>query len=286
MRQSKGLTVICSVASLAVGGLAASEFQTCYRIDGAALEPIFRCDNHTTGHSSCCMPGEVCWSNGVCHGKTGGVDDWLRRGCTDYSWRSTACFDVCPWYVGVFGIGVRPCGGINESNQYCCDDGSTGDGSFACCNNDTKVFQYNNITTLPTIIATIPLNDKAPTSSSTVGSISTKSTSSQAASTSTSSSGSGSSGGSSNAVAIGVGLGVGLPAAAAIFAGVGFMIWRSRRSRPISEQSPQQDAPSYIEAPYSGTPKPPNIQGQPSVNNPQELPSGYDARELPAWIAD
>ncbi|KAI1462515.1 hypothetical protein F4805DRAFT_119 [Annulohypoxylon moriforme] len=287
MGHSKGLVTFCLVITLTIGGLAAtSEFQSCYRIDGAALSDTFRCDNRTTGHSSCCIAGEVCWSNGICHGKTNGVDDWLRRGCTDYSWRDTACFDVCPWYVGVLAVGVRPCDGIDKSNLYCCDDGSTGDRSFACCNNDTKIFQYNNITTLPTIIATIPLDNPALTSSSTVESTSTESTlastSTQSSSTTTASVGSGSSGASSNSVAIGVGLGVGLPASAAIFAGVGFVIWRSRRNQQSSGQSPRNDAPGYLVASCDGTPKPPSIQGRSMVTNPQELSLGHDARELPA----
>ncbi|KAI0833183.1 hypothetical protein F5Y06DRAFT_183871 [Hypoxylon sp. FL0890] len=98
MRKSKGLAVTFLTANLIGAGLAVtSEWQTCFRIDGAVLQGTFRCDNRTSGHSACCLPGEVCWSNGVCHGKSKGVDDWLRRGCTDYSWQDTSCFDVCPW---------------------------------------------------------------------------------------------------------------------------------------------------------------------------------------------
>ncbi|KAI2473195.1 hypothetical protein F4781DRAFT_224999 [Annulohypoxylon bovei var. microspora] len=280
MRQSRGSAVVFSVTNLIAGGLAAtSEFQACYRIDGAVLVDTFRCDNRTTNHSSCCMAGEVCWSNGVCQGKTAGRDDWLRRGCTDYSWREEACFDVCPWYVGNLGIGVRPCDGIDKSNLYCCDNGSTGAGSFACCNNNTKIFQYNNITTLPTIIATMPLNQEV----STVSSTSTESISSQSTSTNTASTGSGSSSNSdgSESTALGAGLGVGLPAAAAIFSGVGFMIWRSKQKQLKSEQGPH-DFPDGLAARYDGTPKPPSNQGQPAMTNLQELSSGYETRELPA----
>ncbi|KAI0892303.1 hypothetical protein F4806DRAFT_243710 [Annulohypoxylon nitens] len=286
MKQSVRLAVIYLMANLTIGGLAVtSEFQACYKIDGAALKDSFRCDNSTAGHSSCCLSGQVCWSNGVCHGKTHGIDDWLRVGCTDYSWRDTACFDVCPWSVGATGIGVRPCGGIDKSNQYCCDDGKTGYGSFACCNNDTDIFEYNNITTLPTIIATIPFDDTASTSSSMIESTRNVSASTQTISVIvTNSVVSANSGSSSNSVAVGVGLGVGLPAAAAILLGAGLMIWRARRKQPNAEQSSQHDPPGYLGAPpYSiSTPKPTSIHGQSVATIPQELSLGHGARELPS----
>ncbi|KAI1418734.1 carbohydrate-binding module family 20 protein [Hypoxylon sp. FL1857] len=75
--------------------------------------------------------------------------------------------------VGNLAIGVRPCDGIDKSNVYCCDDGSTGVGSFACCSNKSSTFNYNNITSLPTIIATIPLHSVTTASSSTATSSST-----------------------------------------------------------------------------------------------------------------
>ncbi|KAI1092621.1 hypothetical protein F5B19DRAFT_197940 [Rostrohypoxylon terebratum] len=283
MKRSVDLAVIYLMTNLIIGGLAVtSEYQACFRIDGAALEASFRCDNGTAGHSSCCMAGQVCWSNGVCHGKTHGVDDWLRIGCTDYSWRDTACFDVCPWSVGGTGIGVRACGGIDKSNRYCCDDGSTGDGSFACCNNDTQIFEYNNITTLPTIIATIPLDGATSTSSSIIQSTRNISTSTQTTTVVVTNSAASANSGGSFTVAVGVGLGVGLPAVAAILSGAGLMIWRSRRNQPNAEQSPQYDPPDSPGAPsFSNTSKLPSVRGQSVAIIPQELSLGHDARELP-----
>ncbi|KAI1662569.1 hypothetical protein F4813DRAFT_384154 [Daldinia decipiens] len=65
--------VFSIMTNLIVGVLAeTSEFQTCYRIDGAVLPNAVRCENPV---------------------------DYLREGCTDYSWSDTACFQVCPWYV-------------------------------------------------------------------------------------------------------------------------------------------------------------------------------------------
>ncbi|KAI1140471.1 carbohydrate-binding module family 20 protein [Hypoxylon sp. FL0543] len=70
--------------------------------------------------------------------------------------------------VGYTAIGVRPCDGIDKSNLYCCDDGTTGVGSFACCSNKSTTFNYDNITSLPTIIATMPLHDVATASPSSI----------------------------------------------------------------------------------------------------------------------
>ncbi|KAI1389849.1 uncharacterized protein F4822DRAFT_216501 [Hypoxylon trugodes] len=232
MRSLIGTSAAFSIANLIAAGLAVtSEYQTCYRIDGAAMASVRRCDNTTTGHSACCSPGEVCYSNGVCYGHTSGSQDWLREGCTDHTWKDPACFDVCPWYVEPVSLGVRPCGGIDKSNQYCCDDGLSGPGSFACCSNETSVFSYNNISSLPSIIATIPPNEVATTASSskvesttTTSSITTQSTSTSSTSISSIPTQSAPENGnpstnSSNSIALGAGLGVGLPVAAAIIGG-------------------------------------------------------------------
>ena len=54
----------------------------CYFIDGSTnVNAGFRCNNVTTGHSSCCQPGAVCYSNGVCQQDNEGIQDYLRVGC-------------------------------------------------------------------------------------------------------------------------------------------------------------------------------------------------------------
>ncbi|OTB09048.1 hypothetical protein M426DRAFT_18438 [Hypoxylon sp. CI-4A] len=296
MKRSVGAANFLLTANLLAGGLAAADgFQTCYRIDGAVLEESYRCNNGTTGHSACCNTGEVCWSNGVCQSSDDGVEDWLRRGCTDHSWEDPACFDVCPWIVGVHAVGVRPCGGIEDSNQYCCDDGSTGAGSFSCYKNSSSTFNYNNITTLPTVIATIPIHDVSSTSSandtsstsSAIGPASTES--SPAQSTTSNAEHEGPSSNGSNSAALGAGLGVGLPVSAAIIGGIWFMIWRSKRKEwdtgKGSEYNPQTDAPVAFLDSQNNIPKsafaayPQELSG---ALSPQEMPLGHGARELPA----
>ncbi|KAI0833184.1 starch binding domain-containing protein [Hypoxylon sp. FL0890] len=93
------------------------------------------------------------------------------------------------------------------------------------------------------------------------------------------------SGSSYNETALGVGLGVGLPATAAIIGGIWFVIWRSRRKQSALENGPQQDSPNYFVAPGESamkTPMSPSPPVQFIISNPHELPSSYEARELPA----
>ena len=69
---------------------------TCYVINGKhTLSAGFRCNNQTTGHSSCCAIGGICYSNGVCQQSNSGVQDYLRVGCTDHTWQDPACLDQC-----------------------------------------------------------------------------------------------------------------------------------------------------------------------------------------------
>jgi len=68
----------------------------CYYLDGSTdVNAGVRCDNSTTGNSACCQPGAVCYSNGVCQQSNGGVQDYLRVGCTDRTWKDPACLDQC-----------------------------------------------------------------------------------------------------------------------------------------------------------------------------------------------
>ncbi|OTB16537.1 hypothetical protein K445DRAFT_293412 [Daldinia sp. EC12] len=220
--------------------------------------------------------------------------------------------------VGDVAIGVRPCGGIDRSNEYCCDDGSTGVGSFACCSDESNIFAYNNITTLPTILATIPFDDvstiavdstlsSAPTAVTTsdmpTGPLTSESTSKPTSTGSMSIQTTNSSivpteGGSSPAntnisTALGAGLGVGLPVAAGIIGGIWLTIWRSKRKDTggmKQEKEPRYGAPNNLMVPSDNTPKlvssPSSLglYGVPSVRgaNTHELPSNYYGRELPA----
>ncbi|CZR54969.1 uncharacterized protein PAC_04854 [Phialocephala subalpina] len=210
---------------------------TCYLPDGTLAPGAYRCNNATSGHSTCCEIGSVCWSNGVCQKVSNGVIDWIRLGCTDPTWNDPACLHAC-MSITQNALGVRPCDGIGGTN-YCCDLTPNDPGDLSCCSTSAQLFSVP----AATIEATVPAQKVIATSadisslSSTASASTTMSTSAtptsntaSATSTSTSaaatSTNSGSSGLSTGAQA-GIGVGV---AAVAIGAGaLGFLFWWRRR---------------------------------------------------------
>ncbi|KAF8865292.1 hypothetical protein BDZ45DRAFT_796608 [Acephala macrosclerotiorum] len=208
---------------------------TCYVVDGDANSNAgFRCDNSTTGHSACCAAGATCYSNGLCKQDNGDIVDYLRVGCTD----PTGTLQ----HANSSSAGVRWCGSdITETTSYCCDDGSTGAGSFACCNTQSDIFQ---ISPAATVLAQMPLSQltTTTTSATTSATSSASTTTSAAATTSASSPG----GGSSNGAAIGAGISV--PVGLLALAGIGYF-WRRRRN---PKQTQTYELQNGTEGPYSG----------------------------------
>ncbi|KAI1498866.1 hypothetical protein F5X99DRAFT_411692 [Biscogniauxia marginata] len=191
----------------------ADDNDVCYFLDGSVSTWSYRCDNGTSGHSACCQPGATCWSNGVCQYVDEGVQDWLRVGCTDKTWKDPACLDQCQEQSPDTSTGIRPCDGIDKGNRYCCDTGTYG---VACCDNDANIFVLGD--TLPTVVAEMPLisqddddnDDDDGDSSAAVGAAAALQNQNQ------------------NHVNLGLGLGLGLPAAAAAAAILGALWWRNR----------------------------------------------------------
>ncbi|KAH8884023.1 hypothetical protein GQ53DRAFT_409436 [Thozetella sp. PMI_491] len=238
------------LALVSSAAAASTTNNTCYWIDGSVSTDSFRCDNSTTGHTTCCQAGAVCYSNGVCKVVNSGVQDWQRVGCTDSTWQDPSCLDQCNQYAPSSSAGIRPCDGIDKGNHYCCDPGPY-IGSFACCNNSTNIFVLG--TSIPTILAQMPLSQLS-TSTSTSASSTSSSTSSASNSASTTPGSSGgsdsSSGGSTNmvGVGVGVGLGVGIPVAAAV---IGAFWFFSRRS---ARKAGNSDGTAYDNTSYGGSP--------------------------------
>lgn len=89
----KTLSLIATAPFLAAFVLAGDQ---CYYLDGRPAGGVYRCDNATSGESSCCNAGQICYSNGVCQaGPQKKATDWLRVGCTDKTWSSPACLKQC-----------------------------------------------------------------------------------------------------------------------------------------------------------------------------------------------
>lgn len=91
----------------------------CYVLDGTSPSNAgYRCNNATTGQSSCCAAGGICYSNGVCQQSNGNVQDYLRVGCTDPTFKDPACLDQCRTFANGSTAGIRFCGGsITDTNQ-------------------------------------------------------------------------------------------------------------------------------------------------------------------------
>ncbi|KAH8592122.1 hypothetical protein B0O99DRAFT_689903 [Bisporella sp. PMI_857] len=229
--------------------VAAQDYPTkCYVLNGEAKSDAgFRCDNSTTGHSACCGIGAVCYSNGVCAQDNNGIQDYLRVGCTDETWEDPACLTQCESFANSSTAGIRFCNGaITNTNQYCCDDGSAGIGSFKCCRTPTSIFRINPI---PTVVAQIPLiwsstrstttTSTSSTSTSTSSSSSTTATSLSptsgapvSAPTSTSTDGAESKNKENGTNSAAIGVGVGVPVVVIAVGLIGFFFWRrSKKSR-------------------------------------------------------
>lgn len=64
----------------------------CFYPDGRYAVALSAC-NKQSPVTQCCRQGDVCLTNGLCFSP--GLNLVLRRGCTDKTWRSTKCPDIC-----------------------------------------------------------------------------------------------------------------------------------------------------------------------------------------------
>lgn len=215
--------------------LAASN-SSCYYPSG--LETRGSACNPNAAISSCCGPGFVCLSNGLCEpgpeNKKSYKYEYYRSSCTDSSWNSTSCPQYCvgrtsnchPLYWLYItdnatannnldaGEGLQSCG----SNTYCCNK------NYDCCANSTEVFKLdaaNIVTTIPYLTQS---STAAPSSTSTPPSASPSSSASPSHDS------------SSNTVAIGVGVGVGVGVLLAVLAFVLILLRRRNRSKRASNK--------------------------------------------------
>ncbi|KAK6613570.1 hypothetical protein QC760_11106 [Botrytis cinerea] len=263
--RGKQFLLFCSFSLPLIVSAATTDTPTkCYVINGQHnANAGYRCDNSTTGHSSCCAAGAICFSNGVCQQANGNVQDYLRVGCTDPTWKDPACLNQCTSYARSSTAGIRFCNGaITSTTEYCCDTGAYGVGSFACCDNDTDIF---NISPVAKLLAQVPLDYTSSSSSSssstssassassaTTSSVSTTTTSSSttaatsdsaASQTSTASVPSSTSSSSSSNHSVAIGAGIAIPCGILAIAALGWLLWRKRRaSKQQANQLPTNEA--------------------------------------------
>ncbi|KAK8069719.1 hypothetical protein PG994_006335 [Apiospora phragmitis] len=141
---------------------------TCYAPDGtAASDGSYMPCNFSGGASMCCPTNstntngnsgdprsggsrDTCTEGGLCIGQSDGK---TRRGyCTDQSWKSSACVDICTnssaggSSSGAAILNYCP----NEQNVYCCGNGNT-----TCCGTDFAHTLAGSATvTLSTVVST------------------------------------------------------------------------------------------------------------------------------------
>ncbi|ESZ91050.1 hypothetical protein SBOR_8569 [Sclerotinia borealis F-4128] len=265
---------------------------TCYVIDGTHnYKAGYRCDNSTTGHSSCCQAGAICFSNGVCQQANGNAQDYLRVGCTDPTWKDPSCLNQCTIYARGSTAGIRFCNGaITSTTEYCCDPGGNGVGSFACCKNDTNIF---NISPVATVLAQVPLNYVSSSTSSTSTSSASTSTTTSASNTITTSSASETSTtilssptSTSTPHTAAIGVGVGIPCGILALGLLGYFFWRRKRAQKI-DHVPKNHEAGYpaTEGGYDTQGEYTIVQGEHSASA-SEIGSGYARGNLGEVVRD
>ncbi|KAL3425361.1 hypothetical protein PVAG01_02152 [Phlyctema vagabunda] len=266
-----------SVAALFIALVSSQNAGTqCYVLDGTARRGFYRCNNETAGHTTCCDLGDTCYSNGVCAGPNNGIMDYQRKGCTDPTWQDPACLNQCQPYANFSTAGIRWCGSsIESTTDYCCDPGGSGIGSFACCRNQSLLFELSPVASSIATIESTAVVSYPPASSTSGASTSSSSSTGTAAATTTSASSTptntASGGGESSTNGAAIGAGVGVPVAVILAAAIGFFFWRRKKaaktSQPYELQNGEQGG--YTQAPYA------------DANSPQGAHAPYDAEAQP-----
>lgn len=179
-------------------------------------------------------------------------------------------------------VGIRPCDGITRGNNYCCDDGSKGRGSFHCCKTSSALFTVG--TDVPSILAEMPIAWTSTASSAGTTATSATTGASQSATDGAGSNDGGDNGGSNSqlGVGLGAGLGVGLPAVAVIIGGLVFLSRRRKKKAlgdPVPTSEPAPEVPKYGAFPGRSVPE---MGPGASPAPPTELPGGERRQyELP-----
>ncbi|KFY51032.1 hypothetical protein V496_08993 [Pseudogymnoascus sp. VKM F-4515 (FW-2607)] len=264
----------------------------CYESNGFESETYYDCAPDADV-SACCRPGEICYSNGLCHPGPEieqGITPWFWHGCTDPTFQDPSCFSAC---FAVTGDGVNSCPGQGP-NKWCCY------GLGGCdCNNSTQVVSAlagSIITTIDLGVTSISSTKTTSTTSLTSASTTTTPPSTTAEEGTGTETGAGAAAGEtggatstetpsaekkSNAVPIGVGVGVGGAAAIALACLIFFFV-RRRKQKEAAQARMVGAEPKYSAAAqgphYELSSKGGNAAELPAAPQPieyyQELPAG------------
>ncbi|KAH9208240.1 hypothetical protein DL95DRAFT_480684 [Leptodontidium sp. 2 PMI_412] len=216
---------------------------SCYYPDGTFVSfdsPCFP-DQET---SFCCGQGHTCMSNNLCRWPDSQMPyplAYIRGSCTDSSWNSPECGDVCKAVLPSQYDPIVACPG----SEFCCDSGSSNVSSCCSLTNTTAhpIYRLEAASTV-TVIGV------SPTPSVTVSvSIATITTTSMSTPSNSSDGNGGGSIGTGAKIGIGVGVGVGV---VLILASIGllFCVRRKRVGGAI-----HQVAPGSLEQHHNVIPK-------------------------------
>ncbi|KAF5863790.1 hypothetical protein ETB97_009425 [Aspergillus alliaceus] len=178
----------------------------CYWRDGmpalSELQPCFP----EKENSACCAtkktngdPNDICTESGLCIAQVSPyAGQVLRDGCTDSSWKSSDCPNMCPDSMrGEYGLHILPCPDISLRHWCCSDNGSN------CCDNAFKLDIGTMI--LPTALSSSVVPSAAATVTATTTATVTPGTTSEPTCD-------GACHADTTTVAVGVGVGAGLGA--------------------------------------------------------------------------
>ncbi|KFX98227.1 hypothetical protein O988_04457 [Pseudogymnoascus sp. VKM F-3808] len=162
--QPISLRAIVFVLCLLLSQVSPAQSAVCYDSSGLASgpeskKPFFPCESDA-GVTSCCEPGDICFSNGLCspgpalkasHEPGFYQTSFFWNACTDPSFQDPKCFTGC---FSVPGNGVQSCPEAGP-NAYCCY------GYGGCdCSDPSQIIHV----VAGSIIGTIDLDVKFPSS--------------------------------------------------------------------------------------------------------------------------
>ncbi|OGM47438.1 hypothetical protein ABOM_002647 [Aspergillus bombycis] len=176
---------------------------SCYALHAGKISSNFEVDsacgvaNSTNPHVQCCVKGDYCMSNGICHYKHSGGSGYYAADCTDPTLQDPACMTRC---------------GGHAFSDLTYDESS---GLWACCsyNSDGKANCSNPTdekfpAPVPSDLATIQYLPSTGTPSYPTATSSTTSTASDVSSTPSSNPSSHIGAGAAAGIGVGVGAGV------------------------------------------------------------------------------
>ncbi|KAF2807441.1 uncharacterized protein BDZ99DRAFT_573268 [Mytilinidion resinicola] len=229
----------------------------CYFPDGTNTNAAFVPCNQTAieegKHTSCCAPGDMCFTNGICKANNSNQLNWnWRDACTDPTWKDPACPNYCK---GTDPGGAHVIFQCQEEDLWCCafDNPPVGHYNFTCCTVDQYAFRAGKAvfyTTAQLNLGIETLSSIASASSFSTATLvvaSTTSVASQSIASSTArqiqgpftpSVPSATAAPASQSHSLAIGLGVGIPVAILLFAVACFFFWRLGKRAQAKEELP------------------------------------------------